>query len=79
MSWWPKHSAWKTSGLNVGYWTPDCATWFQRRLEAIRSGTALLKNAAQWKRAMLFHKKTTKLVNANQKASALYLAGNHFP
>jgi hypothetical protein len=79
MSWWPKHSAWRGSGLNVGWWTPDCEIWFQTRLNNIRSssGTTLLKNGAQWKRAMHFNKKSTKLSVANQNAAAKYLAESH--
>ncbi|KAF8224556.1 hypothetical protein L208DRAFT_1310707 [Tricholoma matsutake] len=29
VSWWPKHSTWQKSGMNVRYWTPDCETWYQ--------------------------------------------------
>jgi hypothetical protein len=35
LSWWPKPSAWKNSGLNTGYWSRDCETWDQRCLATI--------------------------------------------
>jgi hypothetical protein len=47
--WWPKHSTWMQSGMNVGYWTPDCEGWYQARLGDIRDGTAKLHTATKWK------------------------------
>jgi hypothetical protein len=40
MSWWPKPSAWDNGGLNVGFWSPNCESWYQRRLQSIREGKA---------------------------------------
>ena len=44
-SWWPKQSVWELSGLNVGYWSPDCEIWFQAHLATIHQGTAGLKGS----------------------------------
>ncbi|KAF8573183.1 hypothetical protein K439DRAFT_1282344, partial [Ramaria rubella] len=49
VSWWPKQSMWNSGGLNVGYWSPDCETWFQSHLALICSNSAPLRSAAQWK------------------------------
>ncbi|KAK0207455.1 hypothetical protein IW262DRAFT_1236102, partial [Armillaria fumosa] len=49
ISWWPKPSAWETSGLYIGFWSSDCEAWFQRRLDVIHSGKADLRTLAQWK------------------------------
>ena len=51
-SWWPKHSVWMNSGLNVGYWSPACENWFQLRLDTIRAGTARLRTSTEWKAAL---------------------------
>ncbi|KAK0215391.1 hypothetical protein IW262DRAFT_1277835, partial [Armillaria fumosa] len=33
LSWFLKPAAWATSGLNVGFWTSDCESWYQKRLQ----------------------------------------------
>ncbi|KAF8583274.1 hypothetical protein K439DRAFT_1299009, partial [Ramaria rubella] len=53
-SWWPKQSMWNSGFLNVGYWSPDCETWFQSRLVLIHSNSAPLRTAMQWKNALKF-------------------------
>jgi len=80
-SWWPKHSVWEKSGLNVGYWTRDCEIWFKNRLEAIRAGTAgtaSLRTSKQWKTSLKLDHRTHRLVHAYNCAAAMYLAGHHF-
>ncbi|KAI0640347.1 hypothetical protein C8Q79DRAFT_921824 [Trametes meyenii] len=32
-SWWPRPMQWKTSGLNIGYWTRRAEEWFLLRLK----------------------------------------------
>ncbi|KAF8869439.1 hypothetical protein BD779DRAFT_1383671, partial [Infundibulicybe gibba] len=48
-SWWPGPSMWEKSGLNVGYWSPDCEAWYAKRLQAIREKKGGLKTPPQWK------------------------------
>lgn len=73
-SWWPKHSAWSLSGLNLGYWAPHCETWFQKRLSEIRAGTATLRTGKQWRDALGMLKDTSRIRAANEKLAADYLA-----
>lgn len=75
MLWWPKPSAWESSGLNVGYWSPDCENWYQRRLQTIRDGNATLRSGTQWKDAMKMQKKTRPLVQANTTLAHDFLVG----
>ncbi|KAJ7836743.1 hypothetical protein B0H13DRAFT_2368578 [Mycena leptocephala] len=35
ISWWPKPGAFFTSGLNIGWWSPDCERWFHKRLAEV--------------------------------------------
>ncbi|TDL15454.1 hypothetical protein BD410DRAFT_699480, partial [Rickenella mellea] len=63
-SWWPRHSAWQKGALNVGYWSPDCERWFQKRLEMIRDGKADLRSANEWKSALVKNKRTPRFVKA---------------
>ena len=44
------------SGLNIGYWSPDCEAWFQSRARTISDGTSTIKNAHVWSQAMKFEK-----------------------
>ncbi|KAG1891831.1 uncharacterized protein F5891DRAFT_1197342 [Suillus fuscotomentosus] len=47
---WP--NAWDASGLNVGFWSPRCEDWFQRRLDNIREGVSctatFMHQRCQW-------------------------------
>ncbi|KAI0080938.1 hypothetical protein K474DRAFT_1572118, partial [Panus rudis PR-1116 ss-1] len=47
--WWPKHSTWIASGLNVGYWNRDCELWFQYRVESIKRGNAQPRTSSEWR------------------------------
>jgi hypothetical protein len=70
-SWWPKPNAWEKCSLNIGQWTDKCETWFQIRLEKIRSGNAQLRTGQEWTRSLNMHHDTKKVTNINRK-----LAGN---
>ena len=70
MSWWPKSSIWKGSGLDVGHWTIDCETWYIVRRTAILNNDATvgkLRNATQWRNSLKFTRKRSQDV---QKANA---------
>jgi hypothetical protein len=77
-SWWPRPSAWRGSGLNVGYWSPSCEAWFQERLSKIRANKAEVRTAAQWKDAMKMWKPCARFYSSNQKAAAMFLDGVRF-
>ena len=49
---WPKYMTWMDSPCNAGYWTEQNEVFYQRRRAEIRSGTAELKTARQWKTAL---------------------------
>ncbi|KAJ3803677.1 hypothetical protein F5876DRAFT_17184, partial [Lentinula aff. lateritia] len=34
-SWWPRSGAWKSCGLNCGFWSEDAEDWFLTRLHKI--------------------------------------------
>jgi hypothetical protein len=72
-SWWPKQSVWKTSGLNVGYWSVGCETWFKKRLDAIRNGTARLRTSAEWRSSLKFWRGTGPFITNSRHAAAAYL------
>lgn len=74
-SWWPKHAVWMTGRLNVGYWSVGCETWFQKRLMAIRDGTAHLKTSAEWRDSLKFWRATGPFIANSKQAAATFLRG----
>ncbi len=72
-SWWPKHATWKGCGLDVGYWSSSCETWFQNRLRAIRNGTAIPRTAKEWKNALSYQKQTPIVMDNVRKAADTFL------
>ena len=75
-SWWPKHSVWMASNLNVGYWSVGCETWFQMRLEAICQGTAQLRIGAEWKDSLRFWRPIGPFITNYNHAAAAFLRDN---
>ncbi|KAJ7689236.1 hypothetical protein B0H14DRAFT_2249385, partial [Mycena olivaceomarginata] len=49
VSWWPKPAAFFHSGLNIGWWSPDCERWFQKRRLEIENDRAELYTQNEWK------------------------------
>ncbi|TFK73105.1 hypothetical protein BDN72DRAFT_762135 [Pluteus cervinus] len=74
-SWWPKQSAWDSSGLNLGYWTPDCEDWYQHRLSQIRADKAELRSATQWQKSMNQQKKSRQVRQSNRECASKFLEG----
>jgi hypothetical protein len=75
LSWWPKHSAWIKSGLDVGYWSESCERWFQIRLENIRSGDAKLRSGQEWTQAIgRLEPKAKKVTTASRDLASTALA-----
>lgn len=69
-SWWPRHSVWQGSGLDVGYWSQGCELWYQKRLAGIKAGTAHPIGSIRWKSTLVYHKWTSKIFKATHNASA---------
>ncbi|KIJ28232.1 hypothetical protein M422DRAFT_135541, partial [Sphaerobolus stellatus SS14] len=49
LSWWPKPAVWAISGLDVGYWSSECESWYRERIMQINESTAGLRTSDQWK------------------------------
>lgn len=73
ISWWPKPSAWEISGLNIGFWSADCESWFKKRLCDIRSGKAELRPPSKWKHSLRFTKACNETALNVNKLSAQFL------
>ena len=67
LSWWPKHSIWARSGLDMGYWSESSERWFLLRLESIRAGNATLRSGQEWNQAIgRLEPRSKKIVKANR-------------
>ncbi|KAL0568547.1 hypothetical protein V5O48_013435 [Marasmius crinis-equi] len=73
MSWFPKPGAWKSSGLNCGYWSRDAETWYQDRLQKIQGGNAQLFVNAKWKALVKFNKNARKLLDRADEFALEYM------
>lgn len=78
VSWWPNATVWSRSGLDVGYWSYDCETWYQTRRSAILADdtkVGKLRNATQWRNSLKFvRKRSHDIQDANVAFSAALLA-----
>jgi hypothetical protein len=72
-SWWSKPTAWQSSGLYTGIWTPSCEKWYQARLQGIRSNTQGVKTSAQWRNSLRFDRDARILRDRNEGNSAAFL------
>jgi hypothetical protein len=63
-----------TSGLNVGWWTPLCEEWFQRRLRELETPKpANLLPHGKWKHYLKMERKCPPLVEATERLAAQIL------
>ncbi|KAG1875736.1 hypothetical protein F4604DRAFT_1680624 [Suillus subluteus] len=85
VSWWPRPQAWAASGLNVGFWSGRCESWFQLRLGNIRKGVSRERHtftddangpmtAKQWKGSLKFNPGTSKMMKNIEAACCSFLA-----
>ncbi|KAJ6532084.1 hypothetical protein B0H19DRAFT_876809, partial [Mycena capillaripes] len=49
ISWWPKPTAFWSSGLNTGWWNANCERWFVKRLKEIEKMSVKLHTYSEWK------------------------------
>ncbi|THH20867.1 hypothetical protein EUX98_g8502 [Antrodiella citrinella] len=70
-SWWPKTTVWRGCGLDVGYWSIDCETWYTVRRDAILANdnkVGRLRNSTQWRNSLKFVRKRSQLVLSETRA-----------
>ncbi|KAJ7719527.1 hypothetical protein DFH07DRAFT_761111 [Mycena maculata] len=74
ISWWPLPHVFRSSGLNTGWWSPDCEVWFQQRQAAIKRGTAKLLTQTEWKHVTKYYKKTREVAIASEMVAGQFLS-----
>ncbi|PBK62599.1 hypothetical protein ARMSODRAFT_895501, partial [Armillaria solidipes] len=73
LSWFPKPAAWELSGLNIGFWSSDCESWYQSRLAEINSPNAVLRSTNQWRHSLRFLRRSQKVAEVNERLAGEYL------
>ncbi|KAJ7120281.1 hypothetical protein C8R44DRAFT_623744 [Mycena epipterygia] len=72
-SWWPRPNVFSLSGLNTGWWSPECERWFLQRQATIKSGTVKLHTQTEWKSVIRYYKKAREVSMANERVAAQFL------
>ncbi len=73
ISWFPKPVAWEASGLNIGFWSSDCESWYRGRLKEINSRNPVLRTTNQWRHSIRFLRRSQKVAEANERLAREYL------
>ncbi|KAJ7059984.1 hypothetical protein C8F01DRAFT_989073 [Mycena amicta] len=74
ISWWPLPGAFRSSGLDTGWWNDNCERWFQKRLDLILKNTAELHTGHEWKSKIRYNSQARKITTKLDEISAQYLA-----
>ncbi|KAJ7238892.1 hypothetical protein C8J57DRAFT_946877, partial [Mycena rebaudengoi] len=54
ISWWPRPTAFWSSGLNTGWWSSNCERWFVKRTQEMEKMQVKLFTYAEWKSKLRF-------------------------
>ncbi|KAJ7740778.1 hypothetical protein B0H14DRAFT_2989860 [Mycena olivaceomarginata] len=73
ISWWPRPIYFEKSGLNVGWWSPACEDFYQKRLKQIARGDATLPTQGEWKNNMKFDSKVPAYIESAERCAAQVL------
>ncbi|KAK6988826.1 hypothetical protein R3P38DRAFT_2572887 [Favolaschia claudopus] len=73
ISWWPRPVNFLKSGINVGWWSPACENFYQRRLAQIAKGDASLPSQIDWKNNMRFDNKVPLYMDGFEKCAQMML------
>lgn len=62
----------------MGYWSSDDEAWYQKHLQIIRDydgrGAPPYRNAAEWRKALKYHKDTKRVRNYAAEAAGSWLS-----
>ncbi len=73
VSWFPKDASWRGCGMDVGFWSSDAETWYQRRVVRYLGGEFKCENQTEWKRSLKLWRDAPKTSAALEKASEEFL------
>ncbi len=73
MSWFPKPTAWKGSGLDVGFWSADDESWYLHRVAKYLGGDFKCENQTEWRKSLKLCRDAPKVSEALEMASRNFL------
>ncbi|KAL0565251.1 hypothetical protein V5O48_016772 [Marasmius crinis-equi] len=72
-SWYPRPGAFKSSNLNIGFWSKDCERWYQHRVHECRHKQTDVKSAKKWKDGMKWNHKVQKMTKTARSIAYEFL------
>ncbi|KAF7307603.1 hypothetical protein MIND_00555500 [Mycena indigotica] len=72
-SFWPTLAAFQSSGLSVGWWSPNCERWFQKRLMELQGGTGNLLSTPEWRSKIRFNAQGRRTAANNSTMARKFL------
>ncbi|KAK0443245.1 hypothetical protein EV421DRAFT_1903744 [Armillaria borealis] len=73
VSWFPKPTAWKGSGLDVGFWSTDDESWYLHRVAKYLDGDFKCENQTEWRKSLKLCRDAPKVSEALETASRIFL------
>ncbi|KAK0436747.1 hypothetical protein EV421DRAFT_1715719, partial [Armillaria borealis] len=73
VSWFPKPTAWKGSGLDVGYWSADDESWYLCRVAKYLDGDFKCENQMEWRKSLKMCHDAPKVSEALETVSHTFL------
>ncbi|KAK0196725.1 hypothetical protein F5146DRAFT_1129524 [Armillaria mellea] len=73
VSWFPKPTAWKGCGLDVGFWSADDESWYMHRVAKYLGGDFKCENQTEWRRSLKLCREASKVSEALEMVSRAFL------
>ncbi|KAK0187387.1 hypothetical protein F5146DRAFT_1064727 [Armillaria mellea] len=73
VSWFPKDTSWRGCGLDVGFWSPDAESWYQRRLARYLGGDFKCENQTEWRKSLKLWRDAPKVAEGLEKVAQGFL------
>ncbi|KAJ7856258.1 hypothetical protein B0H14DRAFT_2753308 [Mycena olivaceomarginata] len=73
ISWWPHPIYFEKFGLNIGWWSPACEDFYQKRPKQITRRDATLSTQGEWKNNMKFDSKVPTYIESAERCTAQVL------
>ncbi|KAK0421736.1 hypothetical protein EV421DRAFT_1724385, partial [Armillaria borealis] len=73
VSWFPKPTAWKGSGLDVGFWSADDKSWYLHRVAKYLDGDFKCENQTEWRKSLKLCRDAPKVSEALETVSRIFL------
>ncbi|KAK0183654.1 hypothetical protein F5146DRAFT_941907 [Armillaria mellea] len=73
VSWFPKDASWRGSGLDVGFWSADAESWYQRRVAKYLDGDFKCANQTDWKKSLKLWREAPKVADTLERLSRAFV------